>query len=262
MNLERELQVAVSAATEAGKLTENYFGKSPEEQGLSHKSPDHPVTKADIESNEVIMAQIKEAFPDDGWLSEETVDSSERLEKERVWIVDPIDGTKEFIAGIPEYVISIGLAIAGEVVLGVVYQPSQKLYYKSVKGQGAFLGDDPLKVDVAAPEKPRLLVSRSETKRGDWKVYEQDFDLHPCGSIAYKLCRVAAGEFDGVITLEPRSEWDIAAGIAILDEAGGRATLHDGSSITYNAKKPVIPTGLIAACPELVKRAVKVIGNR
>ncbi|RMH59312.1 MAG: 3'(2'),5'-bisphosphate nucleotidase CysQ [Candidatus Hydrogenedentota bacterium] len=246
MNLERETQVVVEALREAGRTTERYFGAGKREMGVREKSADNPVTKADLEADTILRGLIREAFPDDGWLSEETADSEKRLGKERVWIVDPIDGTKEFIIGLPEYVISIGLAVEGNVIFGAVYQPTTDvLYLGNLLEHQATRNGAPLVPTSEPSTPPRLLVSRTETKKGFWNDYAKTFRLEPFGSIAHKLCRVAAGEADAVVTRQPRSEWDIAGGTAVLRAAGGTVCLLDRSQPLFNQRKPKTRTGII-----------------
>ncbi len=120
-DLQRELTVAVHAARSAGSIVKHYFDAGVE---AWEKSKNNPVTHADLEANQRIQSLISEAFPDDGWLSEENADSAERLSKKRVWIVDPLDGTKEFIDHIPEFCVCIGLTIDGRAVLGAEYNPA------------------------------------------------------------------------------------------------------------------------------------------
>lgn len=245
--LSAELAIAVKAARAAGTITEEYFGKAIESRD---KALDHPVTDADIRANDAIKQIIRKAFPDDGWLSEECADSAERLGKDRVWIIDPIDGTKEFIAGVPEYVISIGLAINGTPELGVIFQPTTDRLYTSanLKSQISDLESRP----------PRIFVSRTEERKGLWQKYPQ-FNRIPCGSIAWKIVRTAIGEADGAITLNPRSEWDIAGAHAILRAAGGSVVDHDGTEVRYNREVPRTSMGVIAGSPAFIDRALHIL---
>lgn len=242
-----ELEIATAAARAAGAVTEKYFRKSVETRD---KWPDHPVTVADIEANQAIKEIIRAAFPDDGWLSEECVDSVDRLEKKRVWIIDPIDGTKEFIAGIPEYVISIGLAVDGLPVLGVIYQPTTDQLWTTSHVS-------PLTKSPASP--PHIYVSRTEESKGLWKTHGDSFRRTPCGSIAYKITQTAIGAVDGAITVNPRSEWDIAAAHAIIRAAGGDVVTRDGEPILYNKKSPRTSMGVIAGSKNFIAIAKEIL---
>lgn len=257
--LEKELGVAVEAAREAGVITEKLFSSAGQTEGVTEKSKGHPVTEADIDADRAIKKIIRETFPEDGWLSEETADTQERLSRDRVWIVDPIDGTKEFIKGLPEYVISIALAIDGRAKLGVVFQPTTGVLFTALDGQGAFRNELPLAIRQPPVQRPRILVSRSESRSGLWDNYSTVFSLEPFGSIAHKLCRVAAGEADGTVTFNPRSEWDIAAGVAILTEAGGKVTNHAGETFIFNRPNPVSQTGIIGGAESFVTRVSETI---
>lgn len=240
-----ELEIAREAALAAGSVTEAHFGCGRDAAHVSDKAPGHPVTDADRHADLLIRQLIGESFPQDGWLSEETADSPERLSKRRVWIVDPIDGTKEFIAGIPEYVISIALVEDGVPVLGVIHQPTRNLVYWGTRADGAWCGDVRLHVPDAIPDRPRVLVSRTEHGKGLWAGRDTAIEAVPCGSIAWKLTRVAAGDADGAATLNPRSEWDIAAAAAILAAAGGAVTDHAGRVLAYNRESPRTAGGIL-----------------
>ena len=195
------------------------------------KTEDSPVTQADLDANRAIQRTLRDAFPGDAILSEETADSSERTRAERVWIIDPLDGTKEFIAGIPEYAVSIALCRAGEPVVGVVTQPLTGECFWAVRGGGAHAGDEPVKVlEPIALESSTVLSSRTEMSRGQVDPYRGWFaELKPVGSVALKLALVAAGRADGWLSLAPKNEWDVCAGDLLVREAGGTfRTLADG----------------------------------
>jgi myo-inositol-1(or 4)-monophosphatase len=260
-DLGRELAAAVAAARAAGAITERYFDKGGEVLNTSHKAPGHPVTDADLAANAAIRATLEPFLDSDGWLSEESADSAERLGRDRVWVIDPIDGTKEFIAGIPEYVVSIGLCLRGEPVLGVVFQPTRGDLWFGAAGSGATFNGRAISVSASLPPRPRILVSRTESAKGLWIPHREAFEMTPCGSIAFKICRVAAGDFDGAVTLRPRSEWDIAAAGAILAAAGGRLRTHEGADVRYNSARPVTPSGVIAGNAEFIDYARRAVGG-
>ena len=209
------------------------------------------MTSADLEADAALREHLSGAFPDYGWLSEETADNPARLSRRRVWIVDPLDGTKEFIKGIPEFVVAIALAEDGVPVLGVTYNPIKRELFWAARGAGCYL-DDSLVHVTAAPGLAGsvVLASRSETARGDWKAYKDQFAAHPIGSVAYKLALVAAGKADGTFTASPKSEWDIASGAALLAEAGGVMTDIHGNPIRFN-REQVKLDGFVAAGPAL-----------
>jgi myo-inositol-1(or 4)-monophosphatase len=238
------LTVANAAARAAGEAIRALYGRSLQ---VSHKGEAGPVTEADLASNAEIHAILTQAFPDDGWLSEETADSPARLQKTRVWIIDPLDGTWEFATGVPEFVVSIALSIGGVATLGVLYNPVTEELFSGLRGEGAWLNETPIRVSEAAElAASRFCVSRTESGKGLLRGYEGRLALHPKGSVAYKCGLVAAGRYEGVFTYNPRNEWDICAGVAIIEAAGGRVTDHDGRPYLFNQpdplKKPLVGT--------------------
>ncbi len=216
-----------------------------------------PVTAADHAADLVLREILPRAG--EGWLSEESVDDPVRLDRLRVWVVDPIDGTREFIQGIPEWCISIGLVEEGVPVAGGIYNPATgELVLGSVE-TGVTYNDAPASVtDPADGEPVTVLASRSETKRGEWGRFNDDerFLVRPCGSVAYKLGLVAAGRADATWTLVPKSEWDVAAGTALVRAAGGAVTLADGAEPRFNQRKPKFPN-FVAAGPEISRRLIE-----
>jgi myo-inositol-1(or 4)-monophosphatase len=245
LDLQRELDLAREAALSAGDILERYFRDRGFE--INQKGKDNPVTTADFDADHEIKHLLRRGFPDYGWLSEETADDPERLSRRRVWIVDPLDGTKEFIKGIPEFVVAIALAEDGHPVLGVTYNPIKREMFWCARGQGCYM--DSLQVRVTPTptlEHATVLASRSETSRGEWKNYEGKLRVNPIGSVAYKLALVAAGRADATFTRTPKSEWDIASGAALIVEAGGRITDIDGSEMLFN-KPEVKLKGFVAS---------------
>src|ERR1700690_1145640 len=159
-DLTREVEYARKAALAAGEILLRYYGTDYE---IGSKGKNNPVTIADTEADSAIKAILTHAFPDYGWLSEETVDSAERLSKQRVWIVDPLDGTREFINKVPEFCVAIGLSDHGQPVVGVSYNPVTKEMFWSGRGMGCHLGDHRVTVTTTAELKEAsVLASRSE----------------------------------------------------------------------------------------------------
>ncbi|MDH3208698.1 MAG: 3'(2'),5'-bisphosphate nucleotidase CysQ [Gemmatimonadota bacterium] len=205
-----------------------------------------PVTAADHAADAV----LKEILPNagEGWLSEESVDDAARLDCERVWVVDPIDGTREFIEGIPEWCISIGLLERGVPVAGGIFNPATaELVLGSVETGVTYNGADASVSEPDSGEQVTVLASRSEIKRGEWARFVDDrFQVTPCGSVAYKLGLVAAGRVDATWTLVPKSEWDVVGGTALVRAAGGVVTLADGEAPRFNKAKPIFPNYVAA----------------
>ena len=241
--LTEELRAAEGAAREAGGIIARlYRGR----YQVERKSDGDPVTTADTRANRAIRETLAARFPEDAWLSEEDADDAGRLERERVWIVDPLDGTREFIEGVPEFCVSIGLAQRGSPVLGVIYHPLLAELFSAVRGGGARLNGEPLQpLPGGDRERPRLLVSRSEPRRRLADL-AGEFVLRPMGSIAYRMASVAGGRADATVTFRRVREWDVCAGVAVVEAAGGWAADGRGERPAFNRSKPVLDR-LVAA---------------
>ncbi len=236
---EKELEVAIEAARRAGAaIAEIYDAKD-----TSHveKSDDRgPLTEADTRSNTILIEAIQSAFPTDAILSEETKDTPERLDKRRAWILDPLDGTREFTLQIPEFVVSIGFVVDGEIAAGVLYNPASRELFTGLVGGEATWKGSPCRVSGhQAFEGARFLVSRSEYKKGWFDKYKDQVALTPMGSVAYKFGLVAAGQAEASFTPEPRNEWDLAGGVACVIAAGGLATDGRGAPYRFNRPDPL-----------------------
>lgn len=242
------------------RRTAEHLARQAEELLLKHRaagfkvayktSKDDPVTVADTEASELIVAGLNAAFPGDGILSEELTDTAERLSKRRVWIIDPIDGTKEYVDGSPDFAVSIGLAVNGEAVLGVVNAPAHDALYSGVVGEGVFKSGQPTGFSSRPPEQALISVSDTEYRR---ELHRYPLaNVRPSGSIALKLALIAAGGADATFTMSPRSEWDIAAGMALIAAAGGQVTRRGGGKIALNSPQPSIRQGLIGGRSDVV----------
>ena len=256
-----ELKLAQEAALEAGALILNYYKADYE---IKDKGYHNPVTTADYAADACLKDILTKACPDYGWLSEETVDSPERLTKDRVWVVDPLDGTKEFVEAVPNFVVSVALVEMGEPIVGVLFNPVTKEIFTAVKDEGAFLNDEP--IQCATKENVGdmvILNSRSETCRGLWAPYDDTFgELRAIGSVAYKLGLTAAGKADICASFRPKNEWDICAGNCIINEAGGKLIDLNNEQRLYNQKNTLISPGLVAGEIKAVDKTYKILtGN-
>jgi len=253
-----DLHIAENAAIEAGIIIMNYYKTDYE---IRDKGYHNPVTTADHAADSRLKEILMVARPNYGWLSEETVDSPERLSKDRVWVVDPLDGTKEFIEGVPNFVVSIALVENGDPIVGVLYNPVTKETFTAAKGEGAFLNGK--SIFCTAKENVSEMVilnSRSETRRGLWKSYGNTFgELKAIGSVAYKLGLTAAGQADIFASLRPKNEWDICAGNCIINEAGGKLIDLKGNRVIFNREKTLIEPGLIAGNIDAVDKTFEVL---
>lgn len=205
------------------------------------KSDHSPVTSIDLAIDAFLHRELRPLMPSAAWLSEETADQSDRLDRRWVWVVDPIDGTRSLIAGRPEYCVSIGLVRTGDgPILGVIGNPSTAERWSGEKGAGAFDRTGlRLRVrDTWDPERLDMLVSRSDARQGLWADVDPDHHFRRIGSLAYKMALVASGDCDGHATPTPRSEWDAAAGELLIREAGGRSSDLHGMALRFNQPRP------------------------
>jgi myo-inositol-1(or 4)-monophosphatase len=257
VNMRADRDLAEQAAREAGRVILGYYK---DEYEIQEKGKGNPVTTADLEADKVLESILLGARPEDGWLSEETADSPARLERSRVWIVDPIDGTKEFIKGIPQFAISIALAQEGRIVVGVIYNPAKDELYSAVRGEGLTLNGAPAHVTgLTDLSKASILASRSEVARGEFDAFKDDYEITPIGSIAYKLALVATGQADLTFTLTPKNEWDFAAGSLLVTEGGGKVLVLGGHPQTFNCPDPLV-TGVVATNGHLHDPVLELIG--
>ena len=217
---------------------------------IEYKSGRDPVTEADRIANRTLREVLLQEG--EGWLSEESVDDLSRLEKERLWVVDPIDGTREFISGIPEWCISVGLVEKGRAVAGGICNPGTGEVFLGSLGEGVRLNGTSVRASGSQSLKGAVvLASRSEVARGEWDCFRgAPFVARPMGSVAYKLALVAAGRADATWTRSPKHEWDVAAGSALVEAAGGLVRNINGSELRFNNASPLF-SGLLACSPGL-----------
>lgn len=197
-----------------------------------------PVTAADLELDHVLKESLLR--PGEGWLSEETADDLIRLECDLTWVVDPLDGTKEFIEGLPEFCTSIAAVANGRPIAGGVLNPAAGMRIVGAVGSDVTVnGHTAETMDVSSFEGLRVLASRSECKRGTWThVADRGIEVVPMGSVAYKFARVAAGLDPLTWTPVPKHDWDVAAGAALIASAGGRTVGLDGKDLLFNRPDP------------------------
>ena len=236
----RELAAATRAARLAGDIILRHYGGAP--VAVDTKADDSPVTVADREANDAIVATLRAAFPDDALLSEESPDDQGRLVRSRVWIVDPLDGTRDFVARTGDFCVHVALAVAGTPRVGVVHHPVSGATYAAIEGGGAFVERDgaraPLRVaTVAAAADVRLGVSRLNVGEGLRRALGETGLAGRAVAIgaSVKLMAVAQGTLDAVVSFTPAErEWDTCAPEVIVREAGGAYTDLDGHPLRYN----------------------------
>jgi myo-inositol-1(or 4)-monophosphatase len=244
----KETLERIHAALEAARAVLSRY--TPGAIAAEYKVGHDPVTEADRAVDDILRRTLLR--PGEGWLSEETVDDFTRLDKERVWVVDPLDGTREFVQGIPEFCVSIGMVENGIPIAGGICNPATDELILGSRETGVTYNGKPMQPSQRRELQGALvLASRSEVKRGEWKQFEaDDFTTRAMGSVAYKLGLVAAGRADVTFTLVPKHEWDVAAGAALVLSAGGFVQTLESTDLKCNQKNPLI-TGLIACGPYL-----------
>jgi myo-inositol-1(or 4)-monophosphatase len=245
-----ELEFAIEKVRQAGALIMDYFRRPIE---INHKAGNDPVTEADLAVDRFLRESFRQEFPQDGWLSEESPVAVERLSCPRIWIVDPIDGTREFIKGIEQFSVSVALVSCGRPCAAVVYNPATRELFSAERGGGAFLNGDPMRVSTQPDlQQCRMVAGRHEPDL----VRSFAFGTAtPVGSIAYKMAMVASGAADVVLSLGPKGEWDVCAGDLLIREAGGHSTNRMGEELIFGNQVPRIQ-GIVAANPGLHSAAL------
>lgn len=241
-----DLSLLIEAARIAGRIATPYSGASPK----TWEKPDDagPVTEADIAVNDALRETLCGARADYGWLSEETDDSRARLGKDKVFIIDPIDGTRSFIEGSNTWAHSIAVAERGQITAAVVFLPMRDMLYAAALGEGATLNGAPITSSAIDDlNASTLLAARPAFLAQNWKSgTEPTFKRSYRPSLAYRLALVGAGRFDGMLTLRKSWEWDIAAGALIISEAGGVISDRRGQALQFNNPDPRLD-GVVAA---------------
>jgi myo-inositol-1(or 4)-monophosphatase len=241
------LTTAVEIAREAGALLAELF-KSPLE--ISYKRPSDLVTQADRRSEALIVARLHRHFPEHAVVGEEG--GGQRINSDCCWYVDPLDGTTNFAHGFPVFCVTLGLAHRGEIITGVVYDPTREEVYTAEKGAGAFLNDQRLHVSKTASLSESLLATGFPPFAHNHDLNIQFYyrftmlshGIRRAGSAALDLCSVAAGRFDGFWELR-LNPWDKAAGTLLVTEAGGRVTDLAGGPSKLEASEIFASNGLI-----------------
>jgi myo-inositol-1(or 4)-monophosphatase len=225
------------------------------------KGASSPVSEADIAVNDLVERRLRAATPDYGWLSEESVDDDSRLGKQLVWIVDPIDGTRAYLAGREDWCVSVALVAGASPVLAAVFAPSTDEFFFAIRGQGTTRNERPVfaaagtELDFPRMAGPKPLVQRLSSP-------PDEITLHPrIGSLALRLCRVADGTLDAAFAGGQSRDWDLAAANLIVQEANGRMTALSGDAIEYN-RREVVHGVLVAAGQDRHARIVEHFRNR
>lgn len=252
-----EILGRIASAIEATRPVFDRF--TPGDIAAEYKAGHDPVTEADKQLDVVLRKELLRK--EEGWLSEESVDDASRLRHEGVWIVDPLDGTREFVKGIPEFCVAIAWVERGVAVAGGIFNPaSDEVFLGSLESGLEYNGASASASPRQRLEGATVLASRSETGRGEWDRFAHaSFNIRATGSVAYKLARVAAGLADATFTLTPKHEWDIAAGVALVRSGGGFARPLHQRDFDFNQQTPLLP-GLLACGPQLRDPLLTLLG--
>ena len=224
------------------------------------KGASSPVSEADIAVNDLVEKRLRAATPEYGWLSEESVDDDSRLGKELTWIVDPIDGTRAYLAHREDWCVSVALVAGSSPVLGAVFAPATDEFFFAIRSQGATLNERPVRaaaghdLDFSRMAGPKPLVQRLSASSDDITLFPR------IGSLALRLCRVADGSLDAAFAGGQSRDWDLAAANLIVQEADGRMTALSGDAIEYN-RREVVHGVLVAAGDDRHARIVEHFRN-
>lgn len=259
-----DLSLLIDAALAAGKIACQFVG--PETKRWDKPDGAGPVTEADLAVNRLLEDTLQTARPDYGWLSEETEDSSQRLNKSHVFVVDPIDGTRSFAAGSKTWAHSLAIVEDGSPRAAVIYLPQRDLLYVAASNKGATCNGVPLGLGTPpALDDAHVLATKITMQPENWTQLDiPKFTRSHRPSLAYRMARVADGSYDAMITLRGTWDWDIAAGDLILREAGATTSDQFGAALRFNSKGAQ-NTGVVASTPPLHKgllQRLNVASNR
>ena len=243
---ERDLALLIAAARAAGEIALRHWKQAPK---VWEKPGEGPVTEADLAVNAMLESRLRYARPGYGWLSEESPDTEERLDCEHLFLIDPIDGTAAFIAEDSSFSNSLAVARNGVVTAAVVYLPAKDRLYAATLDGPATCNDAAIQCSARlGVEGATLLTPKANLAPELWNGPVPEVIRHFRASVAYRLCLVAEGAFDGMISLRQAWEWDIAAGALIAERAGAVVSNRQGATLHFNAELPR-SNGVLVAAP-------------
>jgi myo-inositol-1(or 4)-monophosphatase len=258
ITLDTDAKLIAAVTREAGELAASFLGEKFE---AWEKSPGNPVTEADIAVDDLIKRRLMGMRPDYGWLSEETADDSARLARKRVWVVDPIDGTRAFVKGRDGFCVSVALVEDGVPVLAALDAPLRGLFFEARRGHGAKLNGAPMQPSNRTDLSGCAMLADAQMFKGAfWPEAWPEMALTKPNSIALRIALVACGQADAAVALQPKNEWDMAAAVLILEEAGGLWSDHYGERPLFNRPDPVFAT-VVAANPQLFPEVARRVAS-
>ena len=252
-----DVELIKQATREAGRIALSYFSRDIQ---VWEKSPDNPVSEADIAVDEFLRTTLTQNRSDYGWLSEETEDKPDRLRCGKLWIVDPIDGTRAYLAGRDDWGISVALVEDQMPTLAAFYAPAKDAFYFAAIGKGATKNGTPISTSPCADLSQAKMMGDPSAFQANkfWPVpWPTTMLAEQANSIALRICQIADAQFDCCVTLRPKSDWDVAAADLILSEAGGKLTTGDGKGLLFNCETPLhkhIVAGTEPIFPALMAR--------
>ena len=240
-NPSSEHNLVKESIIKAGKLALKWFKKDPEQW---KKDDGTLVSKADIEINDLLNKLLKDKNPEFGWLSEENEDDKSRLNKEIAFVVDPLDGTQAFLEGKREFSISVAIVENGLPISGIVFSPSTNEMFEAEKDKGSWKNKKKVLISKYKKlEECKMMAFKPMFSHPAWNEPWPKMNIENRNSIAYRMALVASGEFDAMMALNSKNDWDIAAGDLLISESGGNVSLHTDKKIIYNqenTKKPSV----------------------
>jgi len=243
-----DLDLIIDAAREAGALALRLRSAGLE---VAYKPGNSPLTNADLAADAQLKERLRSARPDYGWLSEETADNTERLTRDRIFVVDPIDGTRAFVKGRPWWSVCIAVVEADRPVAAVVFAPDLDEIYTAQSRGGAYLNGKPIEASQTAQVEGCSMVGDEVMfQHPSWPTPWPNMRIEPRNSTAYRMCLVASGAFDATIAMGPKSDWDIAAAELIATESKAHCSDHKGRPFVYNRPNPQ-QRSMVCAAPRL-----------
>ena len=254
----RDLDLLHGAALQAGEIAMRWFRQPVE--SWDKQGGQGPVSEADLAVNDMLKAELLAARPDYGWFSEETADTRARLDHERVFIVDPIDGTRAFLAGDSGFCHALAVVAGGEVRAAAVHLPARGETYLALRGGGAVMNGAAISPSRRTEAQgARALITKSQLKSDRWRGRAPGLIPHFRGALIHRLCLIAGGRFDVMLTLRDAYEWDVAAGALIASEAGAQVADSHAALPVFNSASGIIP-GIVAGPPPIVGEILRRLG--